>query len=194
MTLDLTHPAEQLTIMVAGVRDDQLDGPTPCEGRTVRVLLAHVAGLAQAFTDAAAKVMGPTTTTPPDASEPVLPDDWRTVIPERLTALVAAWQDPAAWEGEATAGGVTMPAEDLGYVANNELVLHGWDLSVATDQPFEVAEPNLDASWVMVFNTPDDPDARQGLFGPRLPVSDGASLMDRVLAGAGRDPYWSPES
>ena len=28
----------------------------------------------------------------------------------------------------------------------------------------------------------------------RLPVSDGASLMDRVLAGAGRDPYWSPES
>ena len=64
MTLDLTHPAEQLTIMVAGVRDDQLDGPTPCEGRTVRVLLAHVAGLAQAFTDAAAKVVGPTTTTP----------------------------------------------------------------------------------------------------------------------------------
>ena len=157
MTLDLTHPAEQLTIMVAGVREDQLDGPTPCEGRTVRVLLAHVAGLAQAFTDAAAKVVGPTTTTPPDASEPVLPDDWRTVIPERLTALVAAWQDPAAWEGEATAGGVTMPAEDLGYVANNELVLHGWDLSVATDQPFEVAEPNLDASWVRCSTPPTTP-------------------------------------
>jgi uncharacterized protein (TIGR03086 family) len=191
-TLDLTHPAEQISRMVAGVRDDQLDGPTPCEGRSVGTLLAHIAGLALAFTDAAAKVVGPTTTTPPGSVDPVLPDDWRTLIPARLETLVAAWRDPAAWQGEATAGGVTMPAEDLGYVVNNELVLHGWDLSVATDQEFEVAEQNLDASWVMVFNTPDDPDARAGLFGPRLPVADNASLMDRVLAGAGRDPYWSP--
>ena len=91
---------------------------------------------------------------------PVLPDDWRTVIPARLEALVAAWQQPDSWQGVTTVGGVTMPATDIGYVANNELVLHGWDLSAATDQPFEVAEPNLDASWVMVFNTPDDPAAR----------------------------------
>jgi uncharacterized protein (TIGR03086 family) len=190
--LDLTHPAEQLTILVAGVRDDQLDLPTPCEGRSVRTLLAHVAGLAEAFTDAAAKVVGPTTTTSPDSAEPVLPDDWRSVIPARLAALVAAWREPSAWEGETTAGGMTLPATDIGYVVNNELVLHGWDLSAATGQPFEVAEPNLDASWVMVFNTPDDPDARAGLFGPRLPVADSAPLLDRVLAGAGRDPYWSP--
>ena len=115
------------------------------------------------------------------------------VIPARLEALVAAWQRPESWQGETTVGGVTMPATDIGYVANNELVLHGWDLSAATDQPFEVAEPNLDASWVMVFNTPDDPAARDGLFGPRLPVAESAPLLDRVLAGAGRDPYWSPE-
>ena len=192
MTLDLTHPAEQIATLVAGVRDDQLRHPTPNDGRTVATLLAHIAGLALAFTDAAAKVVGPTTTTPPDAAPPVLPDDWRTLIPARLDALVAAWREPAAWEGEATAGGVTLPATDLGYVANNELVLHGWDLAAATGQEFEVSEPNLDASWVMVFNTPDDPEARAGLFGPRLPVAESAPLLDRVLAGAGRDPYWSP--
>jgi uncharacterized protein (TIGR03086 family) len=139
MSVDLTHPAEQIATLVAGVSDDQLDGPTPNEGRSVRTLLAHIAGLALAFTDAAAKVVGPTTTTPPDAAEPVLPGDWRTLIPARLDALVAAWADPAAWEGETTAGGITLPATDMGYVVNNELVLHGWDLSVATDQPFEVA-------------------------------------------------------
>ena len=193
MTLDLTQPAEQIAILVAGVTDDQLDDPTPCPEMTVGTLLAHLATLAQAFTDAAAKVTGPTTSTPPTQSVPVLPDDWRAVIPARLDALVAAWQQPAAWEGETTAGGVTMPATDMGYVANNELVLHGWDLSSATDQPFAVSEPNLDASWVMVFNTPDDPAARGGLFGPRLPVAESAPLLDRVLAGAGRDPYWSPE-
>lgn len=192
MSVDLTHPAEQLATLVAAVRDDQLDDPTPCPQMPVRILLAHVAGLAQAFTDAAGKVTGPTTSTPPDPSQMTLPVDWRTSIPALLQQLVTAWADPAAWQGETTAGGVTMPAEDMGFVVNNELVLHGWDLAAATDQPYAVAEPNLDASWVMVFNTPDNPDARAGLFGPRLPVADGAPLMDRVLAGAGRDPYWSP--
>ena len=193
MTLDLTQPAEQIATLVAGVTDDHLGAPTPCPEMTVGTLLAHLAALAEAFTDAAAKVSGPTTQTPPTAAVPVLPADWRTVIPTRLAALVAAWQQPESWQGESTVGGVTMPATDIGYVANNELVLHGWDLSAATDQAFEVAEPNLDASWVMVFNTPDDPAARDGLFGPRLPVAESAPLLDRVLAGAGRDPYWSPE-
>ncbi|MDN5761080.1 MAG: TIGR03086 family metal-binding protein [Microlunatus sp.] len=192
MTLDLQHPAEQLKRIVAGVTDDQLTGPTPCAGTPVSGLLGHLAALSVAFTDAAAKVVGPTTTTPPAAGEPLLPDDWSTVIPQRLDALVAAWREPAAWEGETTVGGVTMPAEEIGYVVNNELVLHAWDLSSATDQEFEVAEPNLDASWVMVFNTADEPEARAGLFGPRLPVAESAPLLDRVLAGAGRDPYWSP--
>ena len=180
MTLDLTHPAEQVATLVAGVTDDQLDAPTPCPEMTVGTLLAHLAALAQAFTDAAAKVSGPTTSTPPTAAVPVLPDDWRTVIPARLEALVAAWQQPEAWEGETTAGGVTMPATDIGYVANNELVLHGWDLSAATDQPFEVAEPNLDASWVMVFNTPDDPAARE-----RPVRAAPAGRRGRAAAGSG---------
>lgn len=189
--LDLTHPAEQLKALVAGVADDQLSAPTPSEGRTVGDLLAHLAGLALAFADAAAKVVGPTTTTPGSAA-PGLPPDWRALIPARLDGLVAAWAEPAAWEGEATVGGMTLSATDVGYIANNELVLHGWDLSEATDQPFEAAEENLEASWVSVFNTPDDPSARAGLYGPRLSMPDGASLLDRVLAGSGRDPYWSP--
>lgn len=194
MTVDLTHPAEQLATLVAGVRDDQLDDPTPCPELTVRALLGHVAGLAVAFTEAAAKVSGPTTGTPPNGpgAPDLLPEDWRTSTPALLLALAEAWRDPAAWEGEATAGGITMPATDIAYVANDELVLHGWDVAVATDQPFEVAEPNLDAAWVFVFGVSDDPGVRAGLFGPRLPVADSAPLMDRVLAGAGRDPYWSP--
>jgi len=193
MTVDLTHPSEQLAALVAGVSDDELDGPTPCDDTSVRQLLAHVARLAAAFTDAAGKVVGPTTARPPATmAELELPGDWRTLIPERLSALAAAWSEPDAWEGETRIAGLTMPGTDTGFVVNDELVLHGWDLAAATDQPYEVAEPNLDAAWVFVFGVPDDPAARQGLFGPRLPVADSAPLLDRVLAGAGRDPYWSP--
>lgn len=193
MSVDLTHPAQQLASLVRGVTDEQLTRPTPCADRDVRALVAHIALLAEAFTDAAGKVVGPTTSTPPGAADELdLPADWRSVIPARLQALATAWAEPAAWEGEAMIAGMTMPATEVGFVANNELVLHGWDLAEATDQAYEVAEPNLDASWVLVFNTPDEPAAREGLFGPRLPVADSAQLMDRVLAGSGRDPYWSP--
>jgi uncharacterized protein (TIGR03086 family) len=78
-----------------------------------------------------------------------------------------------------------------GQFANNELVLHCWDLAMATGRPFEPPEENLQASWQLVSNTPDDPQVREGLFGPVVPVSDGASLLDRTLGQAGRDPHWS---
>ena len=38
----------------------------------------------------------------------------------------------------------------------------------------------------------DDPQARNGLFGPVVPVPEDAPLLHRVLGGAGRDPGWSP--
>ena len=91
------------------------------------------------------------------------------------------------------AGGLDMPGAVTGLVANNEVVLHAWDLAVATGQPYAVAPENLQASWQMVDGTPDAPaEEREGLFGPRLPIADDAPLLDRTLAYAGRDPSWKP--
>ena len=91
-------------------------------------------------------------------------------------------------------GGQTMPAPVTAVVANNELVMHGWDLARATGQEFAVAPANLEASWQMVLNTPEDPAARQGLFGPVIPQPDDAPLLDRTLGRAGRDPACHPRS
>ena len=66
-------------------------------------------------------------------------------------------------------------------------------LPLGVPSSFQAYDPhpdNLEAAWVMVSSTPDDPAARGGLFGPRLPVPADAPLLDRVLAGAGRDPQW----
>ena len=187
MTLDLDAPAADMARIAAEIRDDQLDDPTPCPDIDVRGMLAHVLGLSVGFRDAARKLEGPTTSTPPGPAK--LPHDWRAQLPHRLSELVAAWREPSAWEGEATVGGVTSPAAQTAAFGNNELIVHGWDLAVATGQPLLPAEPNLVASYRLASSIPDDPEARDGgLFGPRVPVSDDASLLERTLAAAGRGP------
>lgn len=189
--LDLEPAARQMEKVVAGIRDDQLPDPTPCEDTTVAQLIGHVAGLTLAFTLAAEKVVDDRTQ--PPAGRSVLPADWRELIPRRLDDLVAAWRDPAAWEGQATAGGVTMPAADMSTVVLDELVLHGWDLAVATGQPFEPTP--TDAEAVLQFASAvaaAGPEGPEGLFGPPVAVATDASAFDRALGLAGRDPFWRP--
>jgi uncharacterized protein (TIGR03086 family) len=192
--LDLEAPARALQRLADGVTDDQLGAPTPCAGTDVGSMLAHLIGLSLAFADGARKVQGPTTSTPPTAAPLDLPDDWRAALAARLDELVLAWRDPGAWEGETTVGGVTGPAGQMAAFGNDELVLHGWDLAVATGQPYAVAPANLEAAWQVVSGVPADPAARQGLFGPVVAVAEDAPLLDRVLGGAGRDPGWKPPS
>jgi uncharacterized protein (TIGR03086 family) len=188
MPLDLGAPADTMIRLAAAVRDEQLGDPTPCGDTNVSGLLAHIVGFSTAFRDGAVKVDGPTTSTPPGPM--ALPPDWRTQLPQRFSELAAAWRDPAAWEGVATVGAVALPASAHGGFANDELVIHGWDLAVATGQPYDVAPDNLEACWQLVQSIPDDPAARAGLFGPRLPIADDAPLLDRTLAYAGRNPGW----
>ena len=75
--------------------------------------------------------------------------------------------------------------------ANDELVVHGWDLAVATGQSYAPGEANVEAAWQLVSQIPDVPQAREGLFGPRRPVAEDAAALDRLLSYAGRDPRWT---
>lgn len=190
MDLDLGAPATEISRLAAGVRDDQLEGPTPCGEMDVAGLLAHIVGFSTAFRDGARHLTGPTTSTPPGPMP--LPSGWRAQLPARADELAEAWRDPAAWEAETTVGGVTMPAAMHAGFANQELVVHGWDLAAATGQAYDVAPANLEEVWKIISSIPADPDQRPEIFGPRLPVADDAPLLERVLAYAGRDPGWKP--
>ena len=92
------------------------------------------------------------------------------------------------------AGGVDLPGEVAGVVALDELVLHGWDVARASGQPYAVDDPSLQAvhRFVAQFSGPGHDADRAGLFGPEVPVSDDAPLLDRVVGMAGRDPGWTP--
>lgn len=189
--LDLRPAADQMARLVAGVHDDQLADPTPCADTTVGDLLAHLVSLTVAFRLAAEKVPADDASAPPPP-DTALPSDWRERLPRQLDALVAAWDDPAAWQGEATAGGVTMPADQMGVVVLDELVLHGWDLARATGQPFHVDADHVDAVLGFAQAMAEaGPEAREGLFGPPVDVPADAAPFDRALGLAGRDPEWT---
>lgn len=188
MTVDLAPPAAETARIVAGVRDDQLDDPTPCTGTSVAGMLDHLVGLTTAFRMAAEKTPPPGG---PSASASNLAGDWRTRLPAQLDALVAAWQAPGAWEGMTEAGGVQLPASAMGVVALDEVLIHGWDLAVATGQAYRPDDAAVAACFDFVGDRRDEP-AGASPFGPVVPVPDDAPLFDRLLGRTGRDPGWAP--
>jgi uncharacterized protein (TIGR03086 family) len=187
---DLAPTAAEVTRVIAGVRDDQLTDPTPCAATSVAGMLDHFVGLTVAFRLGAEK--SPQSGGPrADADD--LPADWRERLPQQLDALVAAWQQPSAWEGVTEVAGATLPGSAMGVIALNEVLVHGWDLAVATGQRYEVdpaaAQRCLDVAIELAAGTPA---ARNGMYGPVVPVPSDASVMDRLLGQTGRDPTWAP--
>ena len=188
--LDLEPATRVLTGVVDGVRDEQLTAPTPCTERSLGDLLDHVDGLSLAFTAAATKTPlegggGPSA----DASR--LGADWRPRIRQRLASLASAWREDAAWTGMTHAGGVDLPAEVAGIVALDEVIVHGWDIAVASGQSFSSEARLVEAALQFVQSTvAQNPDGSPGLFGPPVPVPDDAPVLDRLIGLTGRDPAW----
>jgi uncharacterized protein (TIGR03086 family) len=186
--IDMTSACQRTAQVLANVTDYQLTASTPCEKLSVDELLAHVGGLALAFTAAARKDFGPLTDTPP-TFDGGLEDGWRTAYPRRLAELAAAFGDPAAWEGMSRAGGVDFPGEVAGMVALTEVVVHGWDLARATGQPYDVDTATADAVLPHVAQFAAE-DPVEGLFERAVPVPEDAPALDRIVGMTGRDPAW----
>jgi uncharacterized protein (TIGR03086 family) len=191
--VDLTPAAQQMREILSRIRDGQLTAPTPCASSSLGDLVDHVDGLSLAFAAAAAKDVGAVTSAAPEPDAARLGADWRTRIPARLEALAHAWADPAAWQGTTQVGGVTLPGAVAGRIALDELVLHGWDIAVASGQPFHAEPGTLRACLEFLTQAypADKPERREGIFGPPVDVPEDAPLLDRMVGFAGRDPAWT---
>jgi uncharacterized protein (TIGR03086 family) len=184
---DLTDACQRTAEVLGGITDEQLRLRTPCENLSLGDLVAHVGGLAMAFTAAAGKEFGPLTDTPP-VDGAALDDDWRASYPQRLAALAAAWQKPDAWQGMTRAGGIDLPGEVAGSVALAEVVIHGWDAARAAGLPYSSDSATTKACLAHLAQF--DTSGTDGMFGPAVAVPDDAPDLDRVVALSGRDPAW----
>jgi uncharacterized protein (TIGR03086 family) len=188
-TLDLGPQSAEVARIVAGVRDDQLCHPTPCPDMNVAALLDHLVGLTLAFRRAAEKAEG-TGGAVADAAH--LAPEWQAELPRQLDALAAAWREPGAWEGMTTIAGMSMPAADVGIIALNEVLVHGWDLAVATGQHYRADPASAQACLEYgVELAATAPEMRGQIYGPVVPVAEDAPVLDRLIGQTGRDPGWT---
>jgi uncharacterized protein (TIGR03086 family) len=195
--VDFRPATRRLAGLVLGVREEQLDAATPCGGISVGQLLDHIDGLSVAFAAAGRKER------PADGGQAREPDasrlggDWRDRLPAGLDALAEAWRPDAAWEGLAVVGGLELPAPIAGASGLDEVLIHGWDLAVATGQHFPADGEGMTEAvetayaWVDSVVT-QNPEGLPGLFGPPVAVPTDAPPLDRLLGLTGRDPRWSP--
>ena len=112
---------------------------------------------------------------------------WRPEVVARLAALAVAWEDPAVWEGHGGVAGSDLSDATWGKIAFTEVVVHGWDLAVATGQPFALPESTLQAclDHVAAF-VPTAPFPE--LWGTPGTVATDASTLAQILAITGRTP------
>ncbi len=183
--LDLGPAADEMSALIRGVPDELLGHATPCPAYRLGDLVDHVGGLALAFAAAAAKDGGPLTAAPRPGDAARLGEDWRTRIPRDLSALAAAWLDPAAWTGMTRVGGGDLPGEIAGLAALDELIVHGWDIARASGQLLNPDPAAVGAAHGFLA-------AAGGPFGPAVAVPAQRPLLDQVVGLAGRDPDWAP--
>jgi uncharacterized protein (TIGR03086 family) len=141
------------------------------------------------FIKVARKELDEVTSTPPPAFDARnLEVGWRARVAADLDALADAWSIEEAWQGSTWVGGMNMPAEVVGVVALDELVIHGWDLSIATGQAYDPPADEVAATiaFVSQFDAPRD----GRLFGPVVDIASDAPTFDRLLGLTGRDPEW----
>jgi uncharacterized protein (TIGR03086 family) len=177
--------------IVAGVRDDQLDEPTPCSDWTVGRLRSHIVGWTQVFAAGASSAAG---TDGPD--RPEQPDEYAGSDPAgdfraAADAALAAFGELSDDTGVTVSSGET-PAGAVASMMTGEYLAHGWDLATATGQPVPYTAEQADAAREGLLPLLDPKYRGDGMpFGNEIEVAANVSRLDKFLAFIGRDPAWA---
>ncbi|NGN63709.1 TIGR03086 family protein [Streptomyces sp. A7024] len=112
---------------------------------------------------------------------------WAGAYAAQLDRAVAAWADPAAWEGEVDTGFAKMDASVIAALVVKELAVHGWDVARVTGQELRLPEATGEFILGVVAEHAEIYRQYDGFAEP-VPVADDAPALERALALSGRDP------
>lgn len=185
----MTRAATSTAKVVGAIEPSQLTAPTPCAEYDVRSLINHLLFWGPSLEAAARKEAR----MPPAAAESdidLTTGDRTPDLANQLLRTADAWSDPTAWDGVTSLGGQDSPAPLIGGMVLVEFVVHGWDLARATGRQATYDDDVLDyvhneALGHAAFGR------EMGLYGPEIPVSPDAPVLNRTLGLTGRDPNWT---
>lgn len=177
--------AAEAARVARGVTAAHLPAPTHCPGWDVRALVNHwVLYTSHGLEHRALRKPLPEELTSRDfTADP----DWARAYADQLDRAVAAWDDPAVWEGEVDLGMATVPAADIARMVVKEMAVHGWDVATATGQEIHLSDGA--ARLILdVVETHAELYRQYDGFADPVPVPDDAPVFERALALSGRDP------
>jgi uncharacterized protein (TIGR03086 family) len=171
--------------VVANIGPDQLNAPTPCTQFTVRSVLEHMVGGATAF---AAGFRG-------DAAPPAGSDDATDPLARfgpAMMALGAAMHSPGALDRTITAPFGEVPGQAFARFVVLDGLVHGWDLAIATGQPYQPPDALVAAvdAYAREAIVPSMREA--GMFAPPVEAPAGATPIERLVAFTGRPAERTP--
>jgi uncharacterized protein (TIGR03086 family) len=184
----LASAAEEAARITAGVTPEQLTGPTPCPDYDTRALANHLV----AYTGLGMELRARREPHPEGLAGRDFTADprWAAAYATQLDRSVAAWADPAAWEGDiALDGAMAMPAAAVAGMLFLELALHSWDLAAATGQEYR-ADPATARLLLTVVREQAELYRQYKGFGEPVPAPAGAPDLELAVALSGRDPHW----
>lgn len=190
MHAEMTDAADAAARTVANVSPGHFGLPTPDTEWDVRTLLNHL--ILWTSYSMEARAHGESVGQDLMERDFAAADGFADAYRAQLDRALAAWSDPAAWERELNVMGTPTPAADIAGLLIAELVLHGWDLAVATGQQYEVGAAAAAAALAAVTANADLFRQYKGFADP-VDVPPSATALDRVLAVSGRDPAWTAD-
>jgi uncharacterized protein (TIGR03086 family) len=180
----LREAADAGVPVLRGLRDSQLDDPTPCSEFRVRDLVNHLYQVVVNFQALARREKADFASIP----DVVGTSDWRSGFAGEVEKLIAAWADPTALDG--VSPGMGLPQPVVGQMVLLDLTLHPWDLARATGQPYAPSKAAVKDLHAMVDMMAEQARAMK-VFGPPVQPPPGADDFELLLAKAGRDPMWT---
>ena len=175
--------------IVAGVREEDLQKPTPCPEWDVATVLDHL----MADIESVNRVSSGEQIDLMTGIDPNAPDNAGSGWPDptdRFTDLTTEsrkiWSSPGALDQTYKTARSEMPGNALLMINLVDTLVHGWDLAKATGQPTEMPEDVAEAA--LAFTTKMMKKGQRIGFDDPVPVPDDASVTDRLVGWLGRQP------
>jgi uncharacterized protein (TIGR03086 family) len=180
----LSRALDQAGVVIARLRPDQSTLPTPCRSWDLRALVNHVVDEVGQFAQVTAGG------TRAHLGGDHIGDDWIGAYRTAADALLAAWQQPGAFERTHRLPFGEVPAAWTVGQQIAELTIHAWDIAKATGQSTDL-DPELGRlalAWGKENIRPEfrGDEAAGSHIGPEVSVPDDAPLYDQLAAFGGR--------